>query len=506
MRMSGLRVNAHSILDDALSRSATTKLLNSAQLTRIKRRRMNPLFNKVDVFAVIEHQKQGLKDAFQSITNTELDTDPVAVAAKLIEQFGVNVPVLEEDKKYAVTKETQVDVSRDPTRFIRDRSQPFYVGGTEVKIVIPFRGDAPLFDVRPTMFTLNPPFGEIHGNELHLVYVLARPDFDVEAAANRTVGQVNQYLQSLQGSAEQLKGELQQLVNSSIQKRKQERGAHSQIIAGLKIPVRQAPTTETPVTEPARSNTPDKNDEWDVFISHASEDKNEIARPLAEALRAKGLRVWYDDFSLQLGDSLRQSIDRGLGRSRFGVVILSPRFFEKHWPQQELNGLVTREVNATKVILPVWHGVTFDDVRRYSVTLADRLAVQTSQGLAVVVEKIMAVVLGNGAQTPTGKTVDNSFDGERVRHVRQVVLYAMTFSGQQLLRWLLLQGQVECVRQFVPEISIETQNHEIEIAVNAGIVRRVEERGALSHTYYVVNPELKAALESVLAEILAEGK
>ena len=98
----------------------------------------------------------------------------------------------------------------------------------------------PFFDVQPTMFTLNPPFGEIHGNELHLVYVLARSDFDVEAAANRTVGQVNQYLQSLQGSAEQLKGEIQQLVNSLIQKRKQERGTHSQIVAGLKIPVRQA--------------------------------------------------------------------------------------------------------------------------------------------------------------------------------------------------------------------------------------------------------------------------
>jgi hypothetical protein len=73
-------------------------------------------------------------------------------------------------------------------------------------------------------------------------------------------------------------------------------------------------------------------------------------------------------------------------------VILSPQFFGKHWPQQELNGLVTREVNAVKVILPVWNGVTFEDVRRYSVTLADRLAVPTSQGLAVVVERIMAAI------------------------------------------------------------------------------------------------------------------
>src|SRR5262249_35078432 len=66
----------------------------------------------------------------------------------------------------------------------------------------------------------------------------------------------------------------------------------------------------------------------------------------------KGLRVWHDDFLLKPGESL-QSIDRGLARSRFGVVILSSRFFEKHWPQQELNGLATREVGGEKVILPV---------------------------------------------------------------------------------------------------------------------------------------------------------
>jgi len=242
------------------------------------------------------------------------------------------------------------------------------------------------------MFTLNPPFAEVHGNELHFVYRLTQPGFDVDAATNRTLGQVKQYLQSLEGSAEQLKGELQQLINSLIQKRKQERGAHSAIVAGLRIPVRQAAPHGAPVTQHAPARKRDVDEEWDVFISHASEDKDEIARPLAEALRAKELRVWYDESSLKLGDSLRQSIDKGLGRSRFGVVIISPRFFEKHWPQQELNGLVTREINAKKVILPVWHGVTFDDVRRYSVTLADRVAIQTSKGLAVVVETILAAI------------------------------------------------------------------------------------------------------------------
>jgi hypothetical protein len=354
---------------------------------------MNPLFNRVEIFAVLENQKQELKNAFQRVTNAELDADPVAIAAKLIEQFSINVPVLDEDKKYALTKETQVDVSSDPRRFIKDRSRPFYIAGTEVRVVIPFQGDAGLFDVQPTMFTLNPPFGEIHDHELHLVYQLTDVRFDVEAATTRTVSQVKQYLGSLQGSAEQLKSDIQQLVTTLIERRKQERGTHSQIIAGLKIPVRQAPAI-TPTSSPTssaprttRNNKPEG--EWDVFISHASEDKDAIATPLAEALRAKGLRIWYDDFSLRLGDSLRQSIDRGLARSRFGVVILSGYFFGKHWPQQELNGLATREVNGEKVILPVWHGVGFTEVRNYSVTLADRLAVQTKDGLAHVVEKIM---------------------------------------------------------------------------------------------------------------------
>jgi len=93
--------------------------------------------------------------------------------------------------------------------------------------------------------------------------------------------------------------------------------------------------------------------QWDFFISHASEDKQAIARPLADALLAMGIRVWYDDFSLAVGDSLLESIDRGLSRSRFGIVILSHHFFSKHWPQKELNGLANLEVDGRKVILPV---------------------------------------------------------------------------------------------------------------------------------------------------------
>jgi hypothetical protein len=132
--------------------------------------------------------------------------------------------------------------------------------------------------------------------------------------------------------------------------------------------------------------------QWDLFISHASEDKDDFARPLADALKAKGFKVWFDDFTLKMGDSLRRSIDLGLARSRFGVVVISPNFLRKEWPQKELDGLVAREVNGVKVILPVWHKITADELRAHSPTLADRFAASSEKGLDSVVAEIARVI------------------------------------------------------------------------------------------------------------------
>lgn len=137
---------------------------------------------------------------------------------------------------------------------------------------------------------------------------------------------------------------------------------------------------------------PSADASWDAFVSHASEDKDAFARPLAEALRARNLSIWYDEFTLTVGDSLRRSIDRGLARSRFGVVVLSPKFFAKEWPQKELDGLVAREVDGKKVILPVWHGIDEAGIRGFSPMLADRVAISSASGIAAVVDALMAAI------------------------------------------------------------------------------------------------------------------
>ncbi|WP_420643065.1 toll/interleukin-1 receptor domain-containing protein [Candidatus Leptofilum sp.] len=129
---------------------------------------------------------------------------------------------------------------------------------------------------------------------------------------------------------------------------------------------------------------------WDVFISHASEDKEAIARPLAMALSDAGLKVWFDEFTLSVGDSLRSMIDYGLSNSRFGVVVLSPAFFskEKVWTKRELAGLLSRD-GSQKVLLPVWYNISVEEVRQFSPILADRLAINASSGIPQLAKELL---------------------------------------------------------------------------------------------------------------------
>jgi len=130
---------------------------------------------------------------------------------------------------------------------------------------------------------------------------------------------------------------------------------------------------------------------WDVFVSYASEDQS-FARRIAEGLRRAGLDVWFDEFALEAGDSLRRSIDKGLKESRYGVVILSPNFFRKEWPQRELDGLASREDGRSKILIPVWYNVTADDVRKFSPTLADKLSVFYAGSIKGALAKLLRAI------------------------------------------------------------------------------------------------------------------
>lgn len=131
--------------------------------------------------------------------------------------------------------------------------------------------------------------------------------------------------------------------------------------------------------------------EFHFFISHASEDKDAIARPLYRELRGRGYSVWFDEPELKVGQSLVESIDRGLATCDHGIVILSAAFFGKKWPERELAGLVQRAMSGEEqVILPVWHGVSLKEVRSYSLPLADIVAVKSDIDIRAVTDALLS--------------------------------------------------------------------------------------------------------------------
>lgn len=163
--------------------------------------------------------------------------------------------------------------------------------------------------------------------------------------------------------------------------------------------------------------------EFDLFISYSHADSKGIVQTLVKELEAMGLDVWYDDVEMSIGDSIRESIDRGQQTSKFGVVVLSESYFEgtSEW---ELNGLVNKHTKEGNVILPVWHGVGYDEVYKQSPSLADLKAETITQdnvqSVASTIYNVVveddedASVWGNGEEgegRPSFVDVDIRFEG-----------------------------------------------------------------------------------------------
>jgi len=118
--------------------------------------------------------------------------------------------------------------------------------------------------------------------------------------------------------------------------------------------------------------------EWDVFVTYAHADK-EVADELAYELEALGITAWIDTTELTIGKGIRRSIDHGLAHSRFGVALMSHAFFSREWTQIELDGIVALQVAGRQQVLPIWHGLSHDEMLRYSPTLANTIAARTSE-------------------------------------------------------------------------------------------------------------------------------
>jgi len=335
------------------------------------------LFAKYDVFNVLEDKKIRLKAAHLALPDNEaLDDD---VIQRLKTEYMLNVPVLKAAEMSYEENKTKIDARRLPNRIFLPGARPVMEDATELIIHIPFDGDPGVFNIAPSAYNSRIAKGEVVGQELLLRLTVVDSNYDIQGHIDREVQQINWVLTHLRERDAYFSQELGAVLAQAVANRKRAMESRPNIAGRLNIPRRQAAPQPTPhpaaQTAPVKKLTPQKQGgKWDVFISHASEDKPYV-EPLAKALEAAGVSVWYDRLILEWGDDLRSIIENGLVSCRYGIVVLSKAFLgKKKWTEHELNGLFAREQAGKKLVLPIWHGITRDDLLQYSPALADRLA------------------------------------------------------------------------------------------------------------------------------------
>lgn len=197
------------------------------------------LFSEVEMYLVIEHQKRQAIERVQQIPPAQFAAKSEdELVSEVTEQFRLDVPRICQDKLYvAESVETQVDVRWDPMRFIRDRSQPFYVAGFKTTIAIPFEGDPELFKVQPNQFSTVKPMGQIAGREIRFTYEQVQPDAEaIKNAYTKTLQQISSYLESQRTSANDFNSQLAGLVRQKVSERKQKVAAGAAMVGSLGLP------------------------------------------------------------------------------------------------------------------------------------------------------------------------------------------------------------------------------------------------------------------------------
>ena len=360
------------------------------------------LFYKYDLDAGLRNEISTIPKVLDDISEERFrDLDDAQAHSEVRRALALPL-VLSEDQMTMTSEDIQVDVSGDPMRMGFFDGRRILVPGFRVRVSIPFEGTPDLWQCKTNPYSSMFPRGAVtsdskkEGGTLILTFeqpadkaeelLKASLDEDLRLVRECVARQARQFQQH-----EPLRDPV---IDAAIAARRDRLGKRGNLSALLGIKAAVPPTTAAgrpdsrTITRTGRA-APQK---WDAFISHASEDKEDFARPLAQALRARGFEIWFDEFTLTLGDSLRRSIDKGLATSKYGVVVLSPPFFAKSWPQKELDGLVARESGGHKVILPVLHNMSQAELLAVSPTLADRLWVPSSKGVEAIADEISSVL------------------------------------------------------------------------------------------------------------------
>lgn len=325
-----------------------------------------------------------------------LKTSPEALISEIVQRYTLKVPTLDRNN---ITEfepvEMKLQVPQNSQYGIFAGRGPHFVDAIEFRIRIPFTGDRDLFRYSTTGLG-NLIDGEVIDDAVVLTRIAIAKDTDLEAVKREFHDRMDRIETTLQFSRDQVSQWNNGLINQvkpAVEKRVATLQRNQSITLGFQRAAAPTESAPEPSIATRRTTTRQTIAKFDIFLSHASEDKGAIARPLYEALTAVGVTVWFDEAVLRLGDSLRRKIDEGLARCNYGIIIISPNFLSKEWPQRELDGLAAREVADGKtIILPIWHEIDKATIIQRSPTLADRLAAKSIEGIPALLEKILKVI------------------------------------------------------------------------------------------------------------------
>lgn len=352
-------------------------------------------FNEFDLGATLDNQLKQARSEIESDIRDKVPQDKFNYISERVEKYKIEPLELQIDNLTVVSSQQMVPAEYHPSAgFFLDEGREYQ--REVLTFHLPFSGDPELLRCVPSTrilwteeialsnkeilfdvinFTNDPE--EVQRKRDEVINFLSKQTANVK-------NQVNQYNDNLTREVEE---KLDQITNALSEQ--------SQFLAKLGTPLKapeEEPNLESVLTQPKTSRVRNKESKnFDVFICHASEDKS-FVDSLADELRKAGMEVWYDAFQLGWGDDLRSAIDNGLKNSLFGIVVFSKSFLlGKKWTEYELNGLFAREEKGKKVILPLWHKITRDDIAQYSPSLADRFA-KSSDSINEIVKELKSLI------------------------------------------------------------------------------------------------------------------
>ncbi|MFA6306594.1 MAG: toll/interleukin-1 receptor domain-containing protein [Patescibacteria group bacterium] len=347
------------------------------------------IFNEYDLGATLDAQFSRVKKDVEINVKISRPENEAKYIADQLEKYKIQALIFRQDDLTVTTREEMIRSEYFGSGFLVDPGKSY---SKEVfSFHLPFNGDESLLHCVPSTRIMWTEEVAIEDKEIVFDIINFYNDAEkIKADKDRILKYLIEQAEHVNKQINQYNSNLEQIIRTAIGQTKDKIAQQSELLSKLGVPSKST-NLDRVVPKfgekiPVSRVVAKKTKKFDVFICHASEDKSFVEK-LAEELRRAGVEVWYDDFQLGWGDDLRPAIDNGLKNSLYGLVVLSKSFLaKKKWTEYELNGLFAKEKRNKKVVLPIWHDIKRDDIAQYSLSLADRLAKDSSSVVEIISE------------------------------------------------------------------------------------------------------------------------